>query len=234
MEALQRGQRRAAGIATGIARFARPEEPVRDVGCCLDVPFTARLRCPLMEESARRPSPARRALGLLVFVSTAIALAAGTTGCPKKPPATPTPEETPTAPAATPTPDLDTAMRDGVPTTDDPAVAGCGDTPVYFDLDSSSLSADSTEVVRNVVQCLTQNGGWRVTVEGHADERGSTQYNLALGERRAKTVADYLRNAGIDRSRVNTVSFGEEKPVDPGHDEAAWAKNRRVEFRIRK
>jgi peptidoglycan-associated lipoprotein len=121
-----------------------------------------------------------------------------------------------------------------VPTPTDAVTLGCGDTPVYFELDSSSLTADSTAVVKGVVSCLTSNAAWKVTVEGHADERGGTQYNIALGERRARAVADYLKNAAIDKSRVSTVSFGEEKPADPSHNEAAWAKNRRVEFRILK
>lgn len=186
-----------------------------------------------MDLSARK-SPARRALGLVVFVSAALAIAGGTSGCPKKPPkATPTPEETAT-PTATPTPDLDAAMRDGVPTPTDSVTLGCGDTPVYFELDSSAMSAESTAVVKGVVSCLTGNPSWKVTVEGHADERGGTQYNLALGERRARSVAEYLRNAGIDKARVSSVSFGEEKPADAGHTDAAWAKNRRAEFRIAK
>jgi peptidoglycan-associated lipoprotein len=186
-----------------------------------------------MEISATR-SPARRALGLVLFVSAALAIAGGTAGCPKKPPkATPTPEETATpAPTPTATPDLDTVMREGVPTPADAVTLGCGDTPVYFELDSSALTAESTAVVKGVVSCLTANRGWKVTVEGHADERGGTQYNLALGERRARSVADYLKNAAVEGARVTTVSFGEEKPADPGHTEAAWGKNRRVEFRI--
>ena len=184
-----------------------------------------------METSVRKSS-SRRAFGLLLFVSAALALAAGTTGCPKKPKATPTPEPSPTATA---TPDLDTVMREGVPTPEGEGVTvGCGDTPVYFELDSSALTEESTAVVKGVVSCLTANTGWKVTVEGHADERGGTQYNLALGERRARGVADYLKNAGVESGRVSTVSFGEEKPADPGHDEAAWAMNRRVEFRIQK
>lgn len=186
-----------------------------------------------MNDFARK-SPARRVLGLVVFVSCALAMAAGTSGCPKKPPkATPTPEETAT-PTPAPTASLDDVMRDGVPDKPDEATLGCGDTPVYFELDSSALAAESTAVVKAVVSCLVSNKGWKVTVEGHADERGGTQYNLALGERRARTVADYLKNAGVEGNRVSTVSFGEEKPADAGHTEAAWSKNRRVEFRIAK
>lgn len=187
-----------------------------------------------MNDSARK-GPARRALGLFLFVSLALAMAGGTSGCPKKPPkTTPTPEETAATPAPTATTSLDDAMRNGVPTPTDDVTLGCGDTPVYFELDSSSLTADSTAVVKGVISCLTTNPGWSVSIEGHADERGGTQYNLALGERRARSVGEYLRNAGIDKSRVSSVSFGEEKPANSGHDDAAWAKNRRAEFRINK
>ena len=172
----------------------------------------------------------------MVFSSLALAMAAGTTGCPKKPKTTPTPEETPATPTPQPTAtqSLDDAMRNGVDDTTADLTSACGDSAVYFELDSSALTADSTTVVKQVVSCLSSNAGWKVTVEGHADERGGTQYNLALGERRARTVADYLKNAGVEGSRVSTVSFGEEKPADTGHNEASWAKNRRVEFRITK
>src|SRR5688500_17203413 len=115
-----------------------------------------------MEISARK-SPGRRALGLALFVSAALAVAGGTTGCPKKPKPTPTPDVTAT-PTPEPTTDLDTAMREGVPAPTDDVTLGCGDTPVTFELDSSSLSADGTAVVKGVVSCLTANAGWRVDV----------------------------------------------------------------------
>lgn len=188
-----------------------------------------------MNDSVRK-SPARRLSSFALFATLVLAMAGGTTGCPKKKPkATPTPEETATpTPAPTATTDLDDAMRNGVPTPTEMVEIGCGDTPVYFELDSSSLTPDSTTVVKGVIACLTTHPTWRVSVEGHADERGGTQYNLALGERRARSVSDYLRNAGVDKSRVSTVSFGEEKPATSGHDDAAWTKSRRAEFRINK
>ena len=179
-------------------------------------------------------SRAGRVASLLLSASVFAALAAGTTGCPKRPPkTTPTPEETAT-PAPTPTPvDDDTLLREGGGTPPGGDMA-CGDAAVYFELDSSALGADSGEVLKQIVSCLGANAGWRVSVEGHADERGETRYNIALADRRARTVADYLKNAGVDAKRVSAVSYGEEKPADPGHDESAWSKNRRVEFRILK
>lgn len=161
-----------------------------------------------------------------------LAVAAGTTGCPKKPPkVTPTP-----TPEASPTETRDDGSGvggEGTPTPTPMQAAECL-RPVFFDLDSSTLSGEASGALRNVIQCLTENPSWELAIEGHADERGGTQYNIALGERRARSVADYLINAGIAKSRVSTVSFGEEKPANKGHDEVAWAENRRVELRVTK
>ncbi len=99
---------------------------------------------------------------------------------------------------------------------------------VFFDYDSSVLSPTAT-------QTLDKQGAWLkrypdviVTVEGHTDERGTREYNLALGDRRANAVKNYLVALQVNPDRVLTISYGEERPVDPGHDEAAWAKNRRA------
>jgi len=80
---------------------------------------------------------------------------------------------------------------------------------------------------------MKKNPGAKVQIEGHCDERGTPEYNLALGQRRADSTKKYLVNLGIDGSRLSTISYGEEKPADPGHNEAAWAKNRRAVFDIR-
>lgn len=176
-----------------------------------------------------------RTLSLLCMISLSTGLALGTAGCPKKP-VKPTPTPIPTE-TATPVPEDGGVGGDGSGGVDggmDPTLAGCEMAPIPFDLDSASLSPAATEAVKTVVACLTKNRTWTVSVEGHADERGSTQYNIALGERRARSVADYLLNAGIEKNRVATVSFGEERPASQGHDEAAWAANRRVEFKVRK
>jgi peptidoglycan-associated lipoprotein len=79
---------------------------------------------------------------------------------------------------------------------------------------------------------LKQNGNARVQIEGHCDERGTTEYNLALGERRANAVREFLMKMGIPKSRIDTISYGKERPSDMGHDDAAWAKNRRAVFVI--
>lgn len=103
---------------------------------------------------------------------------------------------------------------------------------VYFDFDDAAIRADARETLKDKVEWLKANTGESVTIEGHCDERGTEAYNLALGERRAQSIKTFLVNAGIDKSRLQTVSYGEEKPVDPGKNEAAWAKNRRGHFRI--
>ncbi len=103
---------------------------------------------------------------------------------------------------------------------------------IYFEYDSNELTAESQEKLRTKIAILRSNPGLRVQVEGHADERGSTEYNLALGQRRAETVREYLSGFGIDGSRVLTISYGEERPIVEGSQESAWARNRRAEFSI--
>ncbi len=101
---------------------------------------------------------------------------------------------------------------------------------VHFDYDQSTITAEAREVMTQNAQYLTANPGMRIRVEGHCDERGTTEYNLALGERRAKAAFQYLMDLGVDPNRMTTVSYGEEVPLDPSGTEAAWAKNRRAEF----
>ena len=101
---------------------------------------------------------------------------------------------------------------------------------VYFDFDSATLSDSARRVITANAALLSRNPAVKVRVEGHCDERGSDEYNLAIGERRAKAAAQYLKTLGIGAERIATLSYGKEKPADPGHDEAAWAKNRRDEF----
>ena len=99
---------------------------------------------------------------------------------------------------------------------------------VYFDYDSSVLSPTATQTLDKQAAWLKRYPDIIVTVEGHTDERGTREYNLALGDRRANAVKNYLVALQINPDRVLTISYGEERPVDPGHDEAAWAKNRRA------
>jgi peptidoglycan-associated lipoprotein len=102
--------------------------------------------------------------------------------------------------------------------------------PVYFDYDSYALRPDALETLRMNAEKLKQIPNVIVQIEGHCDERGTQEYNLALGERRALAVREHLIRLGISGDRMVTISYGEEDPADPGHTEAAWAMNRRSEF----
>lgn len=101
---------------------------------------------------------------------------------------------------------------------------------VPFDFDSFALSEEGRQAIKSNAELLRSNSNLSVTLEGHCDERGTAEYNMALGDRRARSVKEYLVSLGVPGSRLNTVSYGEEVPVDPAHDEAAWARNRRVHF----
>ena len=102
---------------------------------------------------------------------------------------------------------------------------------VYFDFDSASIRSDQRSTLQANTGAINQNAAWKtVVLEGHCDERGSEEYNLALGERRANSVKQYLVDSGVSGARIDTVSFGESKPAVQGHDESAWKWNRRVEF----
>ncbi len=98
---------------------------------------------------------------------------------------------------------------------------------IYFDFDKYDIKPEYRDAIKFDAQQLNKDTNLRVTLEGHCDERGSTEYNLALGERRATAVQKALAAEGVDAKRLKVVSYGEERPVDSGHDEGAWAKNRR-------
>jgi peptidoglycan-associated lipoprotein len=104
--------------------------------------------------------------------------------------------------------------------------------PVFYALDSAELSPEAVATLKANADALRKYTGWKVTVEGHCDERGTAEYNLALGERRAAAARTYLVTLGIPAERFQTVSYGKEFPFDPGHTEEAWAKNRRAHFVI--
>jgi peptidoglycan-associated lipoprotein len=101
---------------------------------------------------------------------------------------------------------------------------------VYFDFDSFKLRGDARATLKSNADYLKANPNITVQIEGHCDERGTTEYNLALGERRADATRNYLTKMGIAKSRVSVISYGKERPADAGHDESAWAKNRRSSF----
>ncbi len=103
---------------------------------------------------------------------------------------------------------------------------------IYFDFNSAGLSQESKDALNNNAAFLKTNTSVKVQVEGHADERGGVQFNLALGEKRAKGVREYLIGQGVEAARLTTISLGKEKPVSFGHDEESWSKNRRANFII--
>jgi peptidoglycan-associated lipoprotein len=181
----------------------------------------------------------RRTVVLLAM--TTVLLAA----CRKKPPeVAPTPT-TPT-PSAQPTMNLDSlrraqAMADSLRRAEDASRMGRDASEraraalvqtVYFEYDEAGIRDDARQALDAKVPVLRSNPGVRMTIEGHADERGSVEYNLALGMRRATSVRDYLTGFGLEANRFGTVSFGEERPVDPRQDDDAYARNRRAEFRL--
>lgn len=101
---------------------------------------------------------------------------------------------------------------------------------IYFDFDSANLSKEARATLAKNAELLKHEKTLKVQIEGNCDERGSGEYNLALGEKRAKAAEKYLVTMGVAAGRISTISYGKEKPADTGHDEAAWAKNRRDEF----
>lgn len=104
---------------------------------------------------------------------------------------------------------------------------------IHFDYDKSFIREDAKPALQKVADYLKKNPGASMVIEGHCDERGTAEYNMALGERRAESAKSYLVSLGVKSGGFSTVSFGEEKPVDPGQNEGAWAKNRRAHFVLR-
>ena len=104
---------------------------------------------------------------------------------------------------------------------------------VHFQYDSSNLPAQAKQELRDNAQWMLDNPDTDVVVEGHADERGTAEYNMALGMRRAESVYEFLRSLGVESSQMSRVSYGEELPLDPGHGPSAWAQNRRAHFSIK-
>jgi peptidoglycan-associated lipoprotein len=160
---------------------------------------------------------------------------------PMPPPAAPSdPGTVPQRPPAPPEPVREPVSVPAEPVRDDAISSASLDDlnknsplkPVYFELDSSDLSASNQKALDDNAGLLKRYPTWAVTVEGHCDERGTAEYNLALGERRAIAARAYLVSLGIAADRLRTVSYGKEFPFDPGHDESAFAKNRRAHFVI--
>ncbi|MBA3462787.1 MAG: OmpA family protein [Deltaproteobacteria bacterium] len=105
--------------------------------------------------------------------------------------------------------------------------------PIYFAFDSSELTPHARDTLVKLHQWMVQHPKATVSIEGHCDEQGTTEYNIGLGQRRAQSLTDYLVRLGTDDKRVQPTSFGSERPAVEGHDEVAWQRNRRGEFRVR-
>jgi peptidoglycan-associated lipoprotein len=169
----------------------------------------------------------------LLLVAAAALVALGAAGCAKKaaqappvpPPAPPvTQTETP-VPTPTPTPAETPAPKS--------ALTAADFTDVFFDLDSYALREDGKAALDKAAKLLREQPTVSLTLEGHCDERGTVEYNQALGEKRANAARDYLVNAGVPAGRVQTLSYGKERPFAEGHDESAWSQNRRAHFVVR-
>jgi len=105
---------------------------------------------------------------------------------------------------------------------------------IYFDYDKADLKQEAQAILEQKAKFLNANSSYSVKIEGNCDERGTNEYNLALGEKRANAAKNFLSSLGISADRLTTISYGEEKPVDTGHNEEAWSKNRRDEFKLSK
>ena len=160
---------------------------------------------------------------LLPFAAVVVALATGSCTDDKKKPTEPV---SPTALTTTPEGAEAPASPSGSAVTDLKA------TTIYFGFDDYTLNADAQGTLTTLAEGLKGNKNAVVQIEGHCDERGTVEYNLALGERRAQSVKNFLSQLGVEGSRLSTISYGEEKPVVQGHTEDAWIKNRRAEFVI--
>ncbi len=165
-----------------------------------------------------------------VFVLASAALAvAGCASNPKPAPTPPAPVEAavpPPKPAPVVTPPPAPPAPIGPAAGSKADFASKATDRVFFDYDKYNLDGTDMQALATQVAWLKKYPAAKVEIQGNADERGTREYNIALGARRATSVADYLKSQGIDGSRIQTVSFGKDKPFDPGHDEAAWAKNR--------
>ena len=186
---------------------------------------------------------ARQLMLVIAVVSLAAALACGGKKPPvarPMPPPPPTSPATPPRPPAPPSPVSEPTIVPPEPVPDDAISSASLDDlnknsplkPVFYELDSSELNAASLKVLDENAALWKRYASWAVTVEGHCDERGTAEYNLALGERRAIAARAYLVSLGISADRLRTVSYGKEFPFDPGRDETAFSKNRRAHFVI--
>ena len=157
------------------------------------------------------------------------------TGAPQSvappPPAAPVQEAPAAAPAPAPPPPAVEAAKPPAPPKDFADTANLKD--IHFDFDKSNIRPDAARILEANAAWLRSNSNMLVLVEGHCDERGTNEYNLVLGERRARATMNYLVGQGIAQDRLSMVSYGEERPLCTEHNEACWAKNRRAHFRVK-
>jgi peptidoglycan-associated lipoprotein len=140
------------------------------------------------------------------------------------------PKKTTEEPTSGPAPVTEEQIDQGVADSDSGKAMGLQ--TVYYGYDSSALDSGAKATLTANAQILKERQNIKVQLEGHTDERGGIQYNIALGERRANSAKAFLVDQGVSADRISIISYGKEKPLDPGHDEAAWSKNRRANFRI--
>jgi peptidoglycan-associated lipoprotein len=182
----------------------------------------------------------RRIAFLLLLLVTMAAGACGKKTPPVARPIPPPPSgsTTVTPPPEPPAPAPEPTTVPPEPVAEDSIAAGSIDDinrnsplkPVFYGLDVAEVDAEGQKVLQDNADLLRRYATWQISIEGHCDERGTAEYNLALGERRAVAARNYLVSLGIPADRVKTVSYGKEFPFDPGHSEEAWSKNRRAHF----
>ena len=186
----------------------------------------------------------RWASSSFILLAVVVALSAG--ACQKKvppvarpiPPPPPVTSPEPTRPPAPPEPVKEPPVTPPAPIVEDKMLSASLDEinknsplrPVFFGYDSSDISAEAQKILEGNAEVMKKYKSWVITVEGHCDERGTAEYNLALGERRALSARAYLVTLGIAPDRLKTVSYGKEFPFDPGRTEEAYARNRRAHF----
>jgi len=174
-----------------------------------------------MRRSSRTPSLLIAALVALVLMAPGCSSRKKVSGG-AEPPPPPSTEDNSTGSTETPPPPSTT------PGGEETTSANLRD--AFFDFDDASLREDAKAALDGNAKFLEGRSGQNVVIEGHCDERGSVEYNLALGEKRARAAKEYLTAYGINAARITTISYGKERPFDPGHSEEAWAQNRRAHF----
>lgn len=177
---------------------------------------------PLSNDVARRSERTARGRWIVMLAVLGLLSACATTE-------TPQPDDG-GMPVSPPPPQDEIVPSDALTSPDTGGDMSIAERTVYFGFDEHSLNEQAQANLDAVAQYMKDNSGVQVKLEGHCDERGSTEYNLALGQRRAQAAKDYLMQLDIDGNRLPTISYGEENPAVEGNNEAAWSQNRRVEF----